>query len=72
MEEFDWDWNVNDLEEMGNREAWEDAQAEMQEAHPANDGYSDEELEELEEIVEDGDWAADEWEGEDLYGRDLD
>lgn len=50
--EIDWDWDINDLEEMGNREAWEDAQAEMQEEHPANEG---EEVEEEEE-VEDGDW----------------
>ena len=49
--EMDWDWNINDLEEMGDREAWEDAQAEMQEEHPANVG---EEVKEDE--VEDGDW----------------
>jgi hypothetical protein len=53
--EIDWDWNINDLEEMGDREAWEDAQAEMQEEHPANVG---EEVEEDE--VEDGDWEQDE------------
>ncbi len=52
--EIDWDWDINDLEEMGNREAWEDAQAEMQEEHPANVG---EEVEE--EEIEDGDWDGD-------------
>ncbi len=49
--EIDWDWDINCIDEMGDREAWEDAQAEMQEGHPANEG---EEVEE--EEVEDGDW----------------
>ena len=44
--EIDWDWDINDLEEMGNREAWEDAQAEK--------------WEEIEGEIEDGDWESDE------------
>jgi hypothetical protein len=45
MDEFEWDWNINDLEEMGNREAWEDAQAFHQEMEDLDDSE-----------VEDGDW----------------
>jgi hypothetical protein len=53
MDEINWDWEINDLEEMGNREAWEDAQAEGQEEDSVTEDHSDEEM------VEDGDWEDD-------------
>jgi hypothetical protein len=58
MDEFDWDWDISDLEEMGNREAWEDAQME------SLSDYEDEDEGEDEDDNLAVDWDSFDWDSE--------